>query len=247
MGFLNSLWKKAKENIGKILESIGRVTRIEPLESAGRNLRLQSNPAEKKVDMTDERNYQTSDVIDLHSRCEAVRKEAEAKSSDLEQQCIDSIKDDVRQYRQKLEELFPEDAFRSFDYEIGDDFTQDIHSTISAYVAQKISQDNLEFLEILKKGDATRKQECQEYLSKVMTQAQDQLRYKCYSTKIELYRRMHAAINDYLDSQSEYIRDYEEKLTHLLDKHKHAAAQQEQIVHSLAEGEHMRCICSLAQ
>ncbi len=247
MGFLSNLWKKTKETVGKVLEAVGRVTRIEPLEQAGRNLRIQSNPAEKKVDMTKQETYQARDVIDLHSRCEQVRKEAVVLSHVLEQRCIENIDNDVRQYRKKLERLFSEDAFRSFDYEVGDDFVKDISATISSHVSKRISQDNPEFLKILRQDDHVRIQNSQNYIDKVMQEAWNLLSRKCYSRKAELFRRMHMAINEYLNRQSELVRDYEQKLVQLQAESKNAAAQKENVISALAEAEHIRCIHALTR
>jgi hypothetical protein len=247
MAFVKNLWNRVVGAVGKALETLGRVTRIEPLEQYGKDLRIRSDPAERRLDMTDSTRYQSEDVIDLHSRCEKVRKEAAKDSKELEQRCINSIKRDVQEYRKSLEKLFDDDVFHSFDCEVDDAFVNSIRSTISSYVSQKVSQDNPEFLNILKQPDSVRGSLSRKFLDKVMQEAWQTLYSKCYTKKAELYRRMHVAVNEYLDNQAELIRDYEKKLVRLQREQENIIGQREHIVSNLVEAEHIRCIYALTQ
>ena len=115
--------------------------------------------------------------------CEETRQQAASQARKYEDEIVDKIEEDINGFIDALSEVFPDNILVEFDYGIGDAFEDDIHNTVSDYVARHISQDSEEFVKILNMNDSIREEKTDEYVKKVINQALNLLHNKCRDKK----------------------------------------------------------------
>lgn len=243
MGFLKNLKSKTCNAIGVCLEKVGEITHFFSLEMLGLDMQI-NNPVSKKVDVTNS-NASVQDTIDVHRACEKARQEAAEQAAPIEEEYIDRIEEDIENYKNALLGVLPTEVMQGFDYSIGNDFTKELHNTVSNYVSKKISQDNDEFVKILNMEDSVRLIKSEQYIKKVLSEASTELYEKCQNKKISLYRKMYDDLDKYFSNQrklgEEQERNYQELMAHKND----IAYQEEKAIAKIVDIAHMECIRTL--
>lgn len=243
---LISVGEKILDTHGKVLEKIGEITHIAPIEDLGMNIQC-FNPLSSlrdRIDVTDS-NTSVQDTIDVHMACEKARLETEKQAQAMEDTCIESIEADINKFKDSLAEVIPEDIIRRFDYSLGKGFTDEIHSTVSGYVSGKISQDNEEFVRILNLEAEVRKEKSEEYMKKVLAEASKELQNKCQQKKITLYRSMYNNLEEYFVNQRKIGEEQERNYRELQEHENDMAYQEKHAAKVVIDIAHMECIRTL--
>lgn len=129
----------------KVIEKVGEITGNIDIEMKGYEIQCNNPYLEKQVDLNSS-STSVQDTIDVHKMCEETRQQAASQARKYEDEFVDKIEEDINGFIDALSEVFPDNILVEFDYGIGDAFEDDIHNTVSDYVARHISQDSEEFV-----------------------------------------------------------------------------------------------------
>ena len=243
MGFFSRLKAKVCNGIGKALERIGEITHIDAIEMAGINLQI-DNPIDN-FDNLDINEASVQDTIDLHVECEKSRKQAANQAEQIETECIEGIERRIEIYLEQLEQIIPKEALSEFDYSVGGAFTKEIRDTISSYVAKKISQDNEEFIEILRLEKEERKVKSDEYIKSVLANAKLELKNKCNNKFIALCKKMYQDLDEYFSLQRNLTEEMEKNYRMLAEHKGDIEYQKNEALIKVVDMAHAQCIKTL--
>lgn len=229
---------------GKVIEKVGEITRNIDIELAGWNIQCKNPVLEKKVDL-DNADTSVQDTIDVHKICEQTRNQAALQAKQIEDQVVDYLEDDINKFVDALSEVFPEKILQEFDYEISEAFEDDIHNTVSDYVAIHISQDSEEFVKILNMDDTVRHEKTDEYVKNVLNNALKVLQEKCRLKKIAIYRKMCDDLETYFSREKRIAEETERNIKALQEHKNDMKYYEDEAVKSVIDVAYMECIRTL--
>ena len=251
MGFFSSISKAVTNvkravcrSVGKAIEKIGEITNIAGIEMIGFEIQLNNPVLEDSVDLNSSETS-VQDTIDVHKMCEETRQQAASQARKFEDQMVDNIEDDINRFIDALAEVFPETILDEFNYGIEDAFEDDIHNTVSDYVATHISQDSEEFVEILNMNDSERAEKTNEYVKKVINEALQLLNDKCKYKKIAVYRKMYDDLEAYFSNEKKLAEEAERNMKELQEHKNDLAYYQQQAIDTVKDIAYMECIKTL--
>ena len=207
VGAIN-LKRAACRAFGKTIEGIGKLLNDSTLEIKGYQIVIDNPVLKKRVDLTDSEKTSVQDTIDVHRMCEETRAQAAMQAKCYEDDIIDGIEDDINVFMDKLGEVLTEETLEEFFYSIDSSFVDDIHNTVSNYIASHISVDSEEFVSILNLPDADREKKTKNYVDKVLKNAKKELEKKANKKRMDIF---HQIINDLDDCFSNEKKLNEEK------------------------------------
>lgn len=251
MGFFSSIGrgiintKRAVcRGIGKVIEKAGEIIGNSYIEVKGFEIQCNNPYLEKQVDLN---NPSTSvqDTIDVHKKCEETRQQAASQARKYEDEIVDEIEKEINQFIDALAEVLPENVLEEFDYGIGDAFEDDIHNTVSDYVATHISQDSEEFVKILNMDDSIRAEKTDEYVKKVINDAVKLLNNKCKNKKIAVYRKMCDDLEEYFTKEKNIAEKLEQNMKELLEHQNDIEYCKKQVIDTVKDIAYMECIRTL--
>lgn len=253
MGFFSKIRSGAENvkravcrGIGKAIEKVGEITHIIDIEVAGWDIQQKNQPVyEKKVDLNDS-DTSVKETLDIHKMCEETRRDIERQAREIEDDLIDALKHDIDVFIDALtEDRFPNEILSMFNYEIEDDFLDNIHNTISDYVSDHISQDDETFIAILNMDDSVRSKETSIYMSRILDEAKELLRKKCRDKKIIVYRKMYDDIDEYLNNETILVNKTKENLEKLEENRNNVENSKRQVIMHIVDISRMECIRTL--
>lgn len=251
MGFFSSIKRgfiNVKRSIcrgaGKVIEKVGEITRITPIEMAGWNLQCDNPVLEKQVDLNSSVTS-IQDTIDIHKLCEETRNQVAMQAKKFEDQVVDNLEEDINKFIDALAEVFPESILDEFDYAIGTTFEDDIHNTVSDYVSVHVSQDSEEFVKILNMKDSVRAEKTDEYVKKVLSDALKQLQEKSKFKKISIYRKMCDDLDSYFSNEKRIAEEAENNMKALQKRKGDIKYLEEQAIQTVVDVAYMECIRTL--
>lgn len=230
--------------VGKVIEKVGEITHNVDIEIKGWEIQCNNPVLEKQVDLNSS-DTSVQDTIDVHKACEEIRQEAASHAQKYEDELVDHLEEDIDKFIDALAEVFPESVLDEFDYSIGDFFEDDIHNTVSNYVATHISQDSEEFVRILNMSDSIRKEKTDDYVKKILNEAIKKLQEKCRKKKIEVYRKMYDDLDAYFESEKKLAEEAEKNLKELQNHRNDIRYYEDQAVISVIDVAYMECIKTL--
>ena len=231
--------------VGTVIEHIGDITDNSDIYWAGVNLQYDNPYLEKSVDLEDS-DTSVQDTINVHRICEELRQNTAVQAKMYEDELVIQIKKDINNYIDALSEIFPPNIMEQFDYGINDAFVDDIHNTVSDYVAQHISQDAEDFVAILKiQDDIVRKQKTEAYTSKIMQNSISLLEMKYRKKKIEICAKMSNDIRNYLENEKNVIEEYQKNIKEIQAHKDDAEYCGKQAVSIIKDLSYMECIRTL--
>lgn len=231
--------------LGNAIQKIGDLFNNDDIVTAGIDLEVDNPYLEKAVDL-DDSNTTIQDTIDIHKMCEMVRQDVASQAKIEEDLFVTQIENDINAYIDILAGILPENVLARFDYGISDAFIDDIHNTVSDYVAQNISQDADEFVAILKIDDDTiRKQKTEEYTSMVMKNAVSQLEEKCRYKKNAVYRKMCDDMENYFENEINIMQEYKKNIMEIQRHENDVEYCENQAVSIIKDLSYMECIRTL--
>lgn len=251
MGFFSSIGRaitNAKRavcrGVGKAIEKIGEITGNIDIEMKGIEIQCNNPYLKKQVDL---KNASTSvqDTIDVHKMCEETRIQAASQARKYENEIVDKIEEDINGFIDALAEVFPEKILEEFDYSITDAFEDDIHNTVSDYVATHISQDSDEFVKILNMDDSIREEKTDEYVKKVINEALILLHKKCKNKKVAIYRKMCDDLEMYFRDEKNIAEQLEKNMKELQEHQDDMDYYENQAIDTIKDIAYMECIRTL--
>lgn len=251
MGFFSSIGRfvtNTKRAIfrgaGTAIEKIGAITGNIDIELKGIEIQCNNPVLEKPVDLySSETSVQ--DTIDVHKLCEEIRLQVVSQARKYEDQLVDNIEDDINRFIDILAEVFPENILEEFHYGIEDAFEDDIHNTVSDYIASHISQDSEEFVEILMMNDSVREEKTKAYVERVKSEAVALLKDKCRDKKIAVYRKMYDDLDSYFLNEKKLAEEAERNMKKLQEHKNDLAYYQQQAISTVKDIAYMECIRTL--
>lgn len=251
MGFFSSVGKaftNAKRavcrGVGKAIEKVGEITGNIDIEMAGWDIQCKNPVLEKQVDLNSS-DTSVQDTIDIHKLCEETRQQAAMQAKKFEDQVVDNLEDDINKFIDALSEVLPESILSEFDYGISDAFEDDIHNTVSDYVATHISQDSDDFVKILNMNDSVRTEKTDDYVKKVLNEALKQLQEKCRRKKIAVYRKMCDDLESYFSNEKKLAEEAEKNMKALQEHKDDMKFYEEQAINTVVDIAYMECIRTL--
>lgn len=244
--FLINGKRAACRGVGNVLEKIGEVTRISPIEMAGIDLWC-DNPVyfEDAIDVNSSETS-VSDTINIHKKCEETRQVVATKAKKIEDKIVDELEEDINKFIDALEEVLPENVLAEFNYSIEKTFEDDIHDTASDYVSVHISQNSEEFVNILKiADDATRLDKTREYEKRILNEAMQLLQKKCQSKKIGTYRRMLDDLQTYFTNEKNIVEELKKNMEELQEHKDDMCFYTEKATETVKDMNYMECIRTL--
>lgn len=251
MGFFSSLGRAltnvkraACRGVGKVIEKVGEITGNIDIEMKGYEIQCNNPYLEKQVDLNSS-STSVQDTIDVHKMCEETRQQAASQARKYEDEIVDKIEEDINGFIDALSEVFPDNILVEFDYGIEDAFEDDIHNTVSDYVARHISQDSEEFVKILNMNDSIREEKTDEYVKKVINQALNLLHNKCRDKKIAVYRKMCDDLEAYFINEKNIAEKLEKNMKELQEHKNDMNYYENQAIDTVKDIAYMECIRTL--
>lgn len=230
--------------IGKVLENVGTVTHIWPVTGFGIDLQWSNPYLEKQIDL-ESTDASIQDTIDVHRACEKTRNDAAKQAKPFEDKMVDGLQEEINDFIDELAKIVPEDVLYDLNYGVGDAFENDIHNTVSEYVATHISQDSEEFVKILNMDDSIRAEKTDQYVKKVVKKAIEKVQEKCIRKEISIYKRMLDDLELYFTHERNYAEEIKRNIEEL-QKHKDDMAfYEEQAIQTVTDIAYMECIRTL--
>lgn len=230
--------------VGKVIEKVGESINNIDVEMTGFNIQFNNPYLEKQVDLNSS-STSVQDIIDVHKICEEIRQQAGSQAKKYEDEIVNEIKDDINSFIDSLADIFPENILAEFDYGIGDAFEDDIHNTVSDYFSTHISQDSEEFVKILNMDDSIRAEKTDEYVKKVINDAQKLLINKCRNKKIVVYRKMCDDLEAYFTTEKNIAENLEQNMKELLVHQNDMEYYKNQAIDTVKDIAYMQCIMAL--
>lgn len=248
MGFLgnliNALVTAPVKVAGFATSVFGDLVGSPEITEAGDNMMNFNLPFyEEPVDLED---TTVEDTINVQEICDQTRNEITRKFRHIEDNLIDSVKRDIDKYGDKLCDVFPKEFLYQHDYSVGKAFEDDIHSTVSDYIAKNISTDSDRFAEILKiTEDGKRKSEIEDYSKNLIDKVKKILQTKCKNKKIATFRRMNEDLEDFFTNQKCLAEEKRNKLQELQKHNNDIQYLENQAINSIDDLAAMESILSL--
>ena len=251
MGFFSSIGRvftNAKRavcrGVGKVIEKVGEITNNIDIELKGWEIQCNNPVLKEKIDLSSS-DTSVQDTINVHKVCEETRHQAATQAKKYEDELMDQLEGDISKFIDALAEVFPSEVLSEFDYSIGDSFEDDIHNTVSNYVATHISQDSEEFVKILNMSDSVRKDKTDEYVKKVLNDAMKTLQKKCRNKKIAIYRKMYDDLELYFENEKKLAEEAERNLVELQKHQDDMEYYETQAIKTVIDISYMECIKTL--
>lgn len=251
MGFFASIGRAVTNikravcrSVGKAIEIVGEITGNFDIEMTGWEIQYNNPYLEKQVNLNSSETS-VQDTIDVHKMCEETRQQAASQARKYEDEIVDEIEEEINKFIDTLAEVFPEKIMEEFDYGIGDAFEDDIHNTVSDYIAKHISQDSEEFVEILNMNDSVRADKTDEYVKRVINEAKELLYNKCRNKKIAVYRRMCDDLESYFANEKNIAEKIERNMKELQEHKNDMNYYEVQAINTVKEIAYMECIRTL--
>lgn len=251
MGFFSSIGRTITNvkravcrGAGKVIEKVGEITGNINIEMKGFEIQCNNPYLEKQVDLNSSETS-VQDTIDVHKMCEETRQQAATQARKYEDEIVDKIEEDINEFVDALAEVFPENILEEFDYGIGDAFEDDIHNTVSDYVAKHISQDSEEFVKILNMNDSIRAEKTDEYVKKTINEAIKLLHDKCRNKKIAVYRKMCDDLEAYFSNEKNMAEELEKNMKELQEHKDDMEYYEKQAIDTVKDIAYMECIRTL--
>lgn len=251
MGFFSGLARLATNakravcrEAGKAIEKVGEITGNVDIEIKGWEIQCNNPVLEKKVDLNSA-DTSVQDTIDVHKLCEETRQQAASQAKKYEDEAVDSLEDDINKFIDDLSEVFPENILDEFNYGVGNSFEDDIHNTVSDYVATHISQDSEAFVKLLNLDNSIRKEKTDKYVKEVLNDALKKLQEKCQQKKIEVYRKMYDDLEAYFSNEKKLAEQAENNFKALQEHQNDMKFYEEQAINTVIDIAHMECIKTL--
>lgn len=251
MGFFSEIGRWATNtkraicrSVGKAIEKVGEITSNIDIEMFGFDIQCKNPYLEKQVDLNSSETS-VQDTIDVHKMCEETRQQAASQAKKYEDEIVDKIEEDINRFIDTLAEVFPENVMEEFDYGIGDAFEDDIHNTVSDYVAKHISQDSEEFVKILNMNDSVRADKTDEYVKNVINKALKLLYDKCRNKKKDVYQKMCDDLESYFTNEKNIAEKLEKNMKELQEHKNDMDYYENQAVDTVKDIAYMECIRTL--
>ena len=251
MGFFSEIGRGIRNTkravlrtVGKTIETIGAITGNLTVEIAGIEISAKNYYLDRNVDLNSS-SASVQDTVDVHIMCERVRRDVALQAKKYEDEMVDNLETDINKFIDTLAEIFPENIMAEFDYGIGQVFEDDIHNTVSDYVAVHISQDSDEFVKILNMNDSIRKKETEIYVNKVIDNALILLQDKCRNKKIAIYRKMYDDLEIYFTNEKNIAERLEKNMRDLQEHKNDMEYYKSQAIDTVIDIAHMESIKTL--
>ena len=241
---LTNVKRAACRGVGKVIEKVGEITGNIDIEMKGYEIQCNNPYLEKQVDLNSS-STSVQDTIDVHKMCEETRQQAASQARKYEDEIVDKIEEDINGFIDALSEVFPDNILAEFDYGIGDAFEDDIHNTVSDYVARHISQDSEEFVKILNMNDSIRAEKTDEYVKKVINEALNLLHNKCRNKKIAVYRKMCDDLEAYFTNEKNIAEKLEKNMKELQEHKNDMDYYENRAIDTVKDIAYMECIRTL--
>ena len=230
--------------IGQVIEKVGDVIGQYNISSVGIDIQINNPYIEKPIDLNSS-TTSVQDTIDVHKICEETRQQVSSQMKKYEDELVDEIEKDINRFIDDLAEVFPENILEEFAYGIDDAFEDDIHNTVSDYVAVHISQDSEEFVKILNLDNSIREEKTKEYVKKVKNEALELLLNKCKNRKIAVYRKMCDDLEEYFTKEKNIAEKLEQNMKELLEHQNDMEYCKKQAIDTVKDIAYMECIRTL--
>lgn len=251
MGFFSSIGRvvtNAKRavcrGVGKVIEKVGEITGNINIEIKGFQIQCDNPVLEKQVDLNDA-DTSIQDTINVHKLCEDTRIQAAYQAKKYEDELVDKLEEDIASFSDALAEVFPEEVLIELNYGLEKSFEDDIHNTVSDYVAVHISQDSEKFVSILNMSDDIREEKTDEYVKTVINGAMKELEKKCAQKRISIYRKMYDDLEAYFSSERKILEETQKNIEELKQHQNDMKYYEEQAVNTVIDVSHMESIRTL--
>lgn len=238
---LRNIGRAVVRKAGEAIEKVGDIVNSSTLTMLGIDMQLSNPPLyDKAVDVND---CSVEDTIQISKLCDMAREDAHSMAKKYEDQIVDDLKDGIYKF---VDSLGLEDYDSIFDYEISDDFADDIHNTVSNYVSTRISLDSDKFTEILRvRDDARRESKTKEYVDSVLNEAKEELIKKSNRKRLAVLRNILNSLDSYFKDQEDLSKKTEQNLEEIKKHEGDIKYRENEIVNTVVDIAYMECIRTL--